>query len=59
MLAVTSALIAAALLGIWFSTTRWISVGAFALLCLLYPWLTVVVLIAVIWAFYFFKIRKP
>src|SRR5574343_1433658 len=36
---ITAALIAAALLGIWFNVTRWISIAAFGVLCLLYAWL--------------------
>ena len=42
---ITAALIAAAVLGMWFSATRWISISAMALLCFLYPWLGVLVLI--------------
>ena len=57
MASITAALIAAALLGIWFNTTRWISIGAFALLCFLYPWLTGLVVIGVLWAFVHFKVR--
>lgn len=59
MVSITSALVAAALLGIWFSTTRWISIGAFALLCFLYPWLAWFVVFGVLWAFVYFKILKP
>ena len=55
----TSALAAAALTGIWFSTTRWISIGALTLLCFFHPWLTAFVACGVGWAFFFFKVRKP
>jgi hypothetical protein len=54
---ITAALIAAALLGMWFSATRWIAIAAAAALCLLFPWLVVVVIFGVAWAFHFFKIR--
>jgi hypothetical protein len=56
---ITAALIAAALLGIWFSVTRWIAIAAFAALCFLYPWLVVFVILGVGWAFCHFKLRKP
>jgi hypothetical protein len=56
---ITAALIAAALLGIWFNATRWISVAAFAVLCLLYPWLVAFVIVGVAWAFFHFKVRNP
>jgi hypothetical protein len=56
---ITAALIAAAVLGMWFSATRWISISAMALLCFLYPWLGVLVLIGSAAAFYQFKVRKP
>jgi hypothetical protein len=55
---ITAALIAAALLGMWFSATRWIAIAAAAALCLLFPWLVVVVIVGVAWAFHFFKIRN-
>ena len=51
MLSITAALVAAAVLGMWFSATRWISISAMALLCFLYPWLALIVLMAVGWAF--------
>jgi membrane protein implicated in regulation of membrane protease activity len=55
---VTAALIVAGVLGIWFSTTRAISIGAIALLVFLHPWLVVLVLIGSATAFYLFRIRK-
>jgi len=51
-------LIAAALLGMWFSATRWIAIAAAAALCLLFPWLVVIVIVGVAWAFHYFKIRN-
>jgi len=56
---ITAALIAAAVLGMWFPTTRWISISATALLCFVYPWLALFIFTATAWAFYFFRIRKP
>ena len=55
---VTAALIVAGVVGIWFSTTRVISIGAIALLVFLYPWLVVLVLVGSATAFYLFRIRK-
>ena len=55
---ITAALVAAAVLGLWFSTTRGISIAAVAALTLLYPWLVVPILIASAAAFYRFRIRK-
>ena len=55
---VTAALIVAGVVGIWFSTTRVISIGAIALLVFLHPWLVVLVLIGSATAFYLFRIRK-
>jgi hypothetical protein len=43
--------------GIWFSTTRAISIGAIALLVFLHPWLVVLVLAGSATAFYLFRIR--
>ena len=58
MASITAALIAAGVLGLWFSTTRWLSISAFALLCAFHPWLVVLVVIGAAWAFHFFKVRK-
>jgi hypothetical protein len=55
---VTAALIVASVVGIWFSSTRVISIGAIALLVFLHPWLVVLVLIGSATAFYLFRIRK-
>ena len=56
---ITAALVAAAVLGLWFSTTRGISIAAVAALTLLYPWLVLPILIFSAAAFYRFRIRKP
>jgi len=55
---INAALIAAAFLGIWFTSTRLMSIAAFAALCFLYPWLVVVVVVGVAWAFHQFKIQQ-
>jgi hypothetical protein len=55
---VTAALIVTGVVGIWFSTTRFISIGAIALLVFLHPWLVVLVLMGSATAFYLFRIRK-
>ena len=55
---ITAALIAAGVLGMWFSTTRAISIAAIAVLVFLFPWLAVLVLIGSVTAFYLFRIRK-
>jgi len=55
---VTAALIVAGVVGIWFSTTRVISLGAIALLVFLHPWLVVLILTGSATAFYLFRIRK-
>ncbi len=55
---VTAALIVAGVVGIWFSSTRVISIGAIALLVFLHPWLAVLVLTGSATAFYLFRVRK-
>jgi hypothetical protein len=55
---ITAALITAGVLGLWFSSTRGISIAAVAALTFLFPWLGVVVLIGSFAAFYLFRIRK-
>lgn len=57
MLAITSALISVAILGMWFPATRWLGVCSTAVLCFLYPWLGLFLLLVVGWAFYYFRIR--
>lgn len=58
VLSITAALIAAGVLGMWFSTTRGTSIAAIAILVFLFPWLAVLVLIGSVTAFYLFRIRK-
>ncbi len=58
MSSVTAALIVIGVLGLWFSTTRWMAVCALALLCAFRPWLAALVILAVSYAFYFFNLRK-
>ena len=53
-----TALITAGLLGLWFSTTRVVAIGAIAALTFLFPWLVVPVLIASVAAFWLFRFRK-
>jgi hypothetical protein len=55
---ITAALLAAAVLGLWFSATRGISIAAAAALTFLFPWLAVPILIGSSLAFYVFRIRK-
>ena len=54
----TAALVAAAVLGLWFPNTRGISIAATAMLTFAYPWLIVLILLGAGAAFYFFPIRK-
>ncbi len=56
---VTAALIVAGVVGMWFPSTRVISIGAIALLVFLHPWLVVLVLAGSATAFYLFRIHKP
>jgi hypothetical protein len=55
---VTAALIVAGVVGLWFSATRVVSLGAIALLTFLHPWLVVLVLTGSATAFYLFRVRK-
>jgi hypothetical protein len=57
-ISVTAALIVAGVVGLWFPSTRVISIGAIALLVFLHPWLVVLVLIGSATAFFLFRIRK-
>jgi DUF1365 family protein len=54
----TAALVTVSLTGVWFNTTRAMSIAALAMLCFLHPWLTVLVAAGVAWAFIYFKVRK-
>jgi hypothetical protein len=58
VLSITAALIAAGVLGLWFSSTRGISIGSMAVLVFIFPWLVVLILVGSAAAFYFFRIRK-
>ncbi len=53
-----AALITAGVLGMWFSTTRVVAIGAIAALTFIFPWLGVLVLAASIAAFWLFRFRK-
>ena len=53
-----AALIAVGFLGLWFSSTRVVAIGAIAALTFLFPWLVVPVLIASVAAFWLFRFRK-
>ena len=59
MLTLTAALLAAALISVWFRTTRNWTVIAVSVLCLIHPWLTLIVLIVFGWAVHRFFVRKP
>jgi len=52
-----AALITAGVLGMWFSTTRVVAIGAIAALTFIFPWLGALVLIASGVAFYL-RFRK-
>ncbi len=58
MLSITSALICAAVLGLWFPVTRWLAITSAAALCFFYPWLGIVLVTATAWAFYYFHVRE-
>lgn len=55
---ITSALLVAGVLGIWFPTTRGLSIAAVAALAFIYQWLAIVILIGCAAAVYFFRFRK-
>ncbi len=55
---ITAALLTAGVLGLWFSSTRTLSIAATAVLAFLFPWLVVPILIGSAVAFYVFRIRK-
>jgi hypothetical protein len=54
---VTAALVAAGVLGLWFPSTRGISVAAVAALTFRFPWLGLLILILSAAAFYLLRIR--
>jgi len=55
---ITAALVTAGVLGLWFSSTRGISIGAVAILTFVFPWLVVLVVIGSVLAVYLFRIRN-
>ena len=55
---ITGALVVAAVMGLWFSTTRGISIAAVAVLTFVHPWLAIPILLGSAAAFYVFKINK-
>ena len=55
---ITSALIVAGVLGIWFPSTRGISIAAVAVLSFIYQWLAIVILFGCAVAVYFLRFRK-
>ena len=59
MLALTAALVAVALVSVWFSTTRAWAVLAISALCLIHPWFILIVVIAWGWAVFRMFFRKP
>jgi hypothetical protein len=56
--AIASALITAAVLGLWFSLTRGIAIVAVAIMAASQPWLVVPIAIGSAAAFYVFRIHK-
>ena len=55
---ITAALITAGVLGLWFTSTRILSLAAFAVLVFIFPWLVSLILLGSVAAFYVFRIRK-
>ena len=55
---ITAALITAGVLGLWFSSTRILSITAVAVLVFIFPWLVALILLGSVAAFYFFRVRK-
>lgn len=58
VLSITAALITAGVLGLWWASTRGVSIAAFAALVFMFPLLVIVVLVGSIAAFIHFHIRK-
>jgi len=56
--AIAAALITAASLGLWFSTTRGIAIVAVAIMAAAKPWLALPMVIGSAAAFYSFRIRR-
>ena len=55
---ITGALVVAAVMGLWFSSTRGIAIISIAVLAFFYKWLAALILIGSAAAFYFFRIRN-
>lgn len=58
VLSITAALITAGVLGLWFASTRILSLTAVAVLVFIFPWLVALILIGSVAGFYFFRVRK-
>ena len=58
VLSITAALITAGVLGLWFSSTRILSISAVAVLVFVFLWLVVLIVIGSAAAFYKFRLRK-
>lgn len=58
VLSITAALITAGVLGLWFSSTRILSITAVAVLVFVFPWLVVLIVFGSAAAFYIFRLRK-
>lgn len=58
VLSITAALITAGVLGLWFSSTRILSITAVAVLAFVFPWLVVLIVIGSAAAFYRFRFYK-
>ena len=55
---ITGALVVAAVMGLWFSSTRGLAIVSISVLAAFYKWLAVLILIGSAAAFYFFRIRN-
>ena len=58
VLAITAALVTAGVLGLWFASTRPISILAVTALAFFHPWLAVLICIGSAAAFYVFHVSK-
>jgi len=58
VLSITAALVTAGVLGLWFASTRILSISAVAVLVFFFPWLVVLVVIGSAAAFCKFRFRK-
>ncbi len=55
---ITAALVALMLVGLFFSVTRGLAVGAMAILVFMFPWLLLAILIGVAAAFFLFHVKS-